>query len=400
MSTINVRPSKDAVASVRYVLHGHDGKQGNRASAFAISVSGDPDAGPDEFATRALGFAQAKGRKNQLQSYVLAFHPDEFDVTDMQDMERIRDVAVKLVERMHSADYLIAVHADSAGGHGHAHILVTNHDNLTGGSLQRYTSWKNGLHQLNDDLMREEGLRVLPAPVRPKPDWELRREDFEPAGFEQILGDKIYAALEDPRSIDRGAFEKVLAEHDVTLAVTDRDGWSYRMRREDNQKLGRKKASRLSPEFTAEGAQTILDIHAQRAQKAGQDSETRGQARARAADYGDIGGLDLEAPRRRAAAHRTDGGSEGTSTVRENLGSGALEAARSRASAGPVIDHVALREHARWVEEDRLRREQAERDRADAQRARELDRRAEARRFHEVAADDHDRAEEDREFGD
>lgn len=396
MSTINVRPSTDAAASVRYVLHGHDGKQANRAAAFAISVAGSFFASPEEFVARATGFAQARGRKNHLQSYVLAFHPDEFDVSDAQDMERIRDVSVVLAERMHSADYLIAVHADSAGGHGHAHILVTNHDNLTGGSLQRYTSWKNGLHQLNDDLMREEGLRVLPAPIRPKTDWELRREDFEPSGFEQTLGDKVYTALEDPRSVDREAFEEVLAEHNVALAVTDRDGWSYRMRREDNQKLGRKKASRLSPEFTAEGAQTIFDIHAQRAQKAGNLNGTRGAARAGAADYGDLGGLDLEAPRRRASAHRLDEGGEGAPHVRDDLGSGALEASRSRAGAPPVIDHLALREHARRIEEDRVRREQAERDRAHARRDHELDRRAEDHQRRGVSAevDEHDREDD------
>src|SRR5699024_9267055 len=155
----------------------------------------------------------------------------------------------------------------------------------------------------------EEGLRVLPAPELPKPDWELRREEFAPEGFEQTLGDKVYASLEDPRSVDRAAFEQVLNEHGVTLAVTDRDGWSYKMRRADNGKLGRKKASRLTAEFTADGAEKIFDIHAQNAQKAGHHG-TGGQTEAGAVNYGDVGRLDLDSPRRRAAPDVTHHSSE------------------------------------------------------------------------------------------
>lgn len=173
------------------------------------------------------------------------------------------DVAKRLTESMHSADYLIAVHTDSKGQHAHAHITVTNHDNLTGKALSRYTSWRHGLHQLNDQIMREEQLRVLPDPTRPKPGWLQRREDFSPGGFEQQLGDIVNDALADPRSVDQASFEEVLAEHDVRLAVTDRDGWSFKMRRLDNGKWGRKKASALSPDFTADKAQDVFAAHRQ-----------------------------------------------------------------------------------------------------------------------------------------
>lgn len=204
MSTINVRPSKDAAGSVGYVLFGH-GKDRReqllasgqtRAAAFALSMA-DGGTTPAEFVERAERLAEARGRRNMLYSYVLAFHPDEFDVTKPDDLNRVRDVAARLAERMHSADYMVVVHADAAGGHAHAHILVINHDNLTGRSLQRYTSWRHGLRQINDELMADEGLRVLPDPTEPKPDWELRREAFAPGGFEQTLGDKVCAALCD-----------------------------------------------------------------------------------------------------------------------------------------------------------------------------------------------------------
>lgn len=269
MSTINVQPSKDAAASVAYVLYGNDkafrerlrSRGQTRAAAIALSMQ-NGSASPAEFVARAQRLAKAMGRKNELYSYVLAFHPGEFDVTNLADMERVRDIAAKLASRMHSADHLVVVHSDSAGGHGHAHILVINHDNFTGRALQRFTSWKRGLHQLNDELMREEGLRVLPDPTQPKPGWEQRREAFALGGFEQILGDAVFDALHDPRAVDQAAFEAVLGEQGVTLAVTNRDGWSFKMRRTDNGKIGRKKASALTPDFTADA---VTEIFRQRA---------------------------------------------------------------------------------------------------------------------------------------
>ena len=312
MNTVNVRPSTNAAGAVGYILYGRDPEVrrellrvgSTRAAAYAMSMVDDGST-PAEFIACAEAHAAAHGRTNQLQSYVLAFHPDEFDVTSQADLERIRDVAVELAERMHSADYMVAVHSDSAGGHGHAHILVINHDNLTGKSLQRYTSWKHGLRQLNDELMADEGLRVLPDPAEPKPDWELRREESAPGGFEQALGDKVYDALTDSRSTNREAFEHVLAERGVTLAVTNRDGWSYKMRRDDNGKLGRKKASALTPEFTAEGTQEIFDYHAQKGQAHGSAGQDQAGRRA-AEDYGAPGELDLTARRQHAADREAD----------------------------------------------------------------------------------------------
>ncbi len=269
MSTINVQPSKDAAASVAYVLYGNNkafrerlrSRGQTRAAALALSMA-NGSTSPAEFVARAQRLAKATGRTNELYSYVLAFHPDEFDVTNIADMERIKAIAAKLAGRMHSADHLVVVHSDSAGGHGHAHILVMNHDNLTGKALQRFTSWKRGLHQLNDELMAEEGLWVLPDPAQPKPGWEQRREAFAAGGFEQTLGDAVFDALHDPRTVDQIAFEAVLAEQGVTLAVTNRDGWSFKMRRIDNSKVGRKKASALAPDFTANAVAAMLQQRA------------------------------------------------------------------------------------------------------------------------------------------
>ncbi|MCG2621768.1 relaxase/mobilization nuclease domain-containing protein [Arthrobacter sp. I2-34] len=401
MSTINVRSSRDVAGAVNYVLFGNSKERRaeliktgqTRAAAFAISVAGDQGASPAAFIERTEMLARVHGRKVKLQSYVLAFPPDDFDVTKQDDLDRIRNIAVALIGRMHTADYLIVVHADSAGRHGHAHILVANHDNLTGKSLQRYTSWKHGLRQLNDDLMRDEGLSVLPDPGQPKPDWELRREAFSPGGFEQTLGDKVYMALSDPRSVDQQAYEQVLEEHGITLAVTHRDGWSYKMRRSDNGKLGRKKASALTPEFTAEGAASIFDIHQQNQQK-GTAHGTRGPAPTGAAELDNVDSVGTVNLRGHRRGERADEGRERSEDVSADRHRGD---GQERIAEGPAVDLAALRRHAAA---DREYREQVERDRDDARRILAQSRRKEAQR--RLAEFDSRSAEEpsERSFGD
>lgn len=401
MSTINVRSSRDAAGAVNYVLYGNSKERRaelitagqTRAAAFAISVAGDHSASPAAFIERTEMLAAVHGRKVELQSYVLAFSPDEFDVTDPADLERIRDVAVVLIGRMHSADYLIAVHADSSGRHGHAHILVANHDNLTGKSLQRYTSWKHGLRQLNDDLMRDEGLRVLPNPEQPKPDWELRREAFTSGGFEQTLGDKVYMALSDSRSVDQQAYERVLGEHGITLAVTHRDGWSYKMRRPDNDKLGRKKASALTPEFTAEGATAIFDIHQQNQQK----GVTHGTRRAAPSGAAELDAVDpVRAVKRRGyrSGERADESRERFEDVYPGRLGGDDQ---GRTAEGPAVNLTAL-----WQRDaaEHGYRQQVERDREDARRVLAQSRREKTQRC--IAEIDSGGPEEspDRGFGD
>src|SRR5699024_11732143 len=92
------------------------------------------------------------------------------------------------------------------------------------------------------------------------PDWSGGRGDCAAGGFERSLGGEVAASLRDRRSVDRAGFTEVLDEHGVALAETQRDGWTYKMRRADNGKLGRKKASGLTPEFTAAGAKQIFEL--------------------------------------------------------------------------------------------------------------------------------------------
>ncbi|NDR52721.1 relaxase/mobilization nuclease domain-containing protein [Actinomyces sp. 565] len=364
MSTINVRSCRGIASAVGYVLYGA-GRAGReraesgatRASAFTIHTSsGTSD--PAEFVQAAQAHALGSGRKVEAYTYVLAFSPEEFDVNSPEHVERVRDIAVKLTKRMHTADYLVAVHTDAKGQHVHAHIVVANHDNLTGKCLTRYTSWTHGLHQLNDELMDELGLQVLPEPTRPKPDWDLRRNDFAPGGFEQSLGDIVAEALRDPRCTNREAFEALLAKDGVRLAVTDRDGWSFKMRRESG-KWGRKKASALSHEFTADEAEQIFNHHATRQAKQTQQTtkeNTNHGNLGRPEPAGRDGGLHVQARKPRDQQRPAASSSANPGGQREGDGRGPessvdLAAVRASLAASRRLDEA----RAKRAEEDARR---------------------------------------------
>lgn len=343
----------------------------NRAAAYASSMGS-----PEEFIAYAEEMVAAHGRKYETYNLVLAGDPKVFDVNRPEDLKKMLGLSVGLAEAAFSAEYLVVIHDDSKGEHVHGHIYVVNHDECTGKALKRNTSWTRGLRQLNDELLVEAGYEPNADPQRPKLDWELRREEFKPGGFEQTLGDLVYESLADPHCVDRPAFEQVLKENGVRLKVTDRDGWTYSMRRDDNGKWGRKKASALTPEFTAEGAQQIFEYHAQKGVThgvAGHDEAGRRTA----VDYGDVGGVDLEAARRRTAALEVDEDRGRPDGLRESDGraaGGPAEASVDLAAARAALEAAARR---RDEEQDRRDREDARRRRiaAEQQRSREAARR-------------------------
>jgi len=140
------------------------------------------------------------------------------------------------------------------------------------------------------------------------------------------------------------------------------------MRRKDSGKLGRRKASSLTPEFTSEGAQEIFEYHAKKMKhnphvKGNSDGDSQADTGARRTEhnYGDLARLDLETRQRRAASVQTH---------KAHLRSDSLHKEHRRehdSTAGEPVDLASRR-----AALDRVRRdaEQAERDREDDRRRR------------------------------
>ncbi len=261
MAVVSVQGVTNAGGLIRYLFHGHGQEDTSRAVAFALSMPGEDEPSVEAFVAKAKRLALLNGRKNQLYSYVQSFSKAEFSVTSMRDLETVRDIACLLAESMHSADYMVVVHDDAAGGNAHAHIAVINSDNETGKALDRYTSWAHGLHQLNDEVVADCGLTPLPDPSRKLGAWVERRKDFAKDSVERALGDAVDAVLHDPACRDMDTYKTMLAERGVTVAETARDGLTYKMREASTGKLRRRKASRLSPDFVKDNVLLQLEAN-------------------------------------------------------------------------------------------------------------------------------------------
>src|SRR5690625_948128 len=359
MSTTHYSPSTSAADTERYIR----GKEDERGVAITCDVPG----GPGAFSARARALTQNMKRDVEALHYRQSFSDEEFDPKNPEDVQRVNDLGYMLAKKMHPrSDCLVVTHTDGRGGKAHNHVLVINHDNETEKALSDYRTFhdrkagnQRGVQSANDELMREHGLSVVKQLERAPQDWELRREDFAEGSLDREMGDRMSAALADPRSVDKAGLESVIAEqnqqhHDGervprmrlhttvskkgknagretwTLYIEDRRGESGRAER-------RKRTSALSADFTPEGAQAFFDYHQQQKEQEHErrtrPAEAAERARAVAAaarQSGDDGAVDLD-PRRRRGAERED----------RDAGR-AAEEARDRKSTRLNSSHVAI----------------------------------------------------------
>lgn len=265
-----------------------------------------------EFIQLGNRLAEQHGRRVKAHSYVLSFHPDELDVDDAADLRRAGDLGFLLAKKMRPhSPAMVVVHDDGKGGCAHAHITVLNHDTVTGKAPRDFrVHWQ--VKRANDALMREEGMQVIqPSDTRSRDSyWVKNRGDK--AAFDQQLGDVITEAALDVAAVDMPTFveacesrgvEVVLAEHRVRAdgyrnkkAGDSAVGITYKMRDEvtpgKEPRMRRRKASALSPEFTAEG---LTEAFEQKKIMKGQIHGNHGQTRTAAsraertaADFGTV----------------------------------------------------------------------------------------------------------------
>ncbi|WP_081998585.1 relaxase/mobilization nuclease domain-containing protein [Sinomonas humi] len=415
MSTTHYSPSNSAADTEQYIR----GKDNSRGAAITCDVPGAPGA----FAARARALTQNTRREVEALHYRQSFSDEEFNPQDPEHVQRANDLGYLLAKKMHpDSDALVVTHIDGRGGKAHNHILVINHDNATGRALSQYRTFhdrkagdQRGVQSVNDELMAEHGLSVVKRVEHQPKDWELRREDFAEGSLDRQMGDRMTAALGDPRTTDKATLMAVLAEqnrlpgHDGTpvprmrlhtsvvkkgkrqgqetwtLYIEDRRGESGRSER-------RKRTSALSADFIPEGAQAFFDYHQQNQTQKERDDERsartaeaarRAAGAACIADRDGDGGAGL-APRRRRGTEQPPRGVGGPAAearlLREGHGRGVEQAERSYGATAPAIDHGGIRARAQRLLDARENQERAARDRPDDERARQRDRREADRR--------------------
>lgn len=289
MSTVNVSAVPSARGKVEYELHGreHTAKRREhteagttRASALSSDIRADTGNYVDSayaFVQMAEDLAYEHNRKNQVRGVIQSFSKEEMDPTDPLDVQRVNDLGWLLAKELHPhSDALVITHTDGQGGHPHNHISVINHDNVTGRALTA-----NRMHwearQINDALMEREGHEVAARGVYAARGrhWEQQRDGVGLTAFEQWLGDTSAECLLDPRVTDVASYREALGEHGIMLEEREhvirasRDGrtpehtsigWTYCAldTTQTPPRMRRRKASAISDEHTARGAEEIF----------------------------------------------------------------------------------------------------------------------------------------------
>ena len=182
MSTIKINYSQDIRAATVYAVYGtaDNARKGKvRADALCTVQPNAESFSPEATAGRWSGvdFMEASveemeryapaGRTDEAIIYIQSWAKDELNKDDPADVARANAAGSELAMRLTQGTgvpFTVATHTDSKSGCVHNHIVFANHDPQTKKAAPRdMRNWYK-LRNVNDELMRDLGMRVLGKP--------------------------------------------------------------------------------------------------------------------------------------------------------------------------------------------------------------------------------------------
>ena len=179
MSTIKINYSQDIRAATVYAVYGtaDNARKGQvRADALCTVQPGAESFSPQATSGRWSGvdFMEASvdemeryapsQRTDEAIIYIQSWARDELDKDDPADVARANAAGSELAMRLTrdtGVPFTVATHTDSKSGCVHNHIVFANHDTRTKKAAPRdMRNWYK-LRNINDELMRDLGMRVL-----------------------------------------------------------------------------------------------------------------------------------------------------------------------------------------------------------------------------------------------
>lgn len=218
MSVTKIQRTRSVGAATVYAVYGTYENMRNdnvRAAAYSV-VSATLDAMPKRFISETVAeIARHPRRENQAELIIQSFHPDELDKDNPFDIHLAHLAGQELARRIApNSDVVVATHIDSESGHVHNHIIVANHDRVTGGTPRNARNF-HAVSKVNDVVMRDLGLEVYEPPAPPPP----------PRGYSQLRGAPLpEITTENWHSEMTQRVNAVLADPRVTAAPTVSDG--------------------------------------------------------------------------------------------------------------------------------------------------------------------------------
>lgn len=236
MSVTKIQRTKSVGAATVYAVYGTYENMRNddvRAAAYSV-VSATPDATPKQFITETVAeIARHPKRENQAELIIQSFHPDELDKDNPFDVQLAHLAGMELARRIApNSDVVVATHIDSESGHIHNHIIIANHDRVTGKTPRNARNFY-AVANVNDAVMRDLGLEVY-APDPGQPQGQSQRNlrgaplpEITKENWRSEMSQRVDAVFADPRvaaapTVSDGleVAQDIAAEYSVSFRVT------------------------------------------------------------------------------------------------------------------------------------------------------------------------------------
>ena len=236
MSVVKNHRTKSVGAATVYAVYGTYENMRNddvRAAAYSV-VSATPDATPMQFVhDTGAEIARHPRRENQAEHVFQNFHPDELDKDNPFDVQLAHLAGMELARRIApNSDVVVATHTDSESGHLHNHIIIANHDRVTGKTPRNARNFY-AVANVNDAVMRDLGLEVY-APDPGQPQGQSQRNlrgvplpEISKENWRAVMQQRVDAVLADPRvaaapSVADGidVAQDIATEYSVSFRVT------------------------------------------------------------------------------------------------------------------------------------------------------------------------------------
>lgn len=236
MSVVKVQRTKSVAAAVTYVMHGtYANKKAGivRAAAYSV-VSGSMEATPEQFVYDTVAeIARHPRRTDQGLMLYQNFHPGELDKGSAFDVQLAQFAGQELARRVApNSDAVVVTHTDSKSGHVHNHIIIANHDRVTG-KTPRDVRYFHKVKHFNDEVMGDLNLEVYEpeAPPAPQRDYSHLRgaplPEITKENWRVEMQQRVDAVLADSRvaaapSVDDGLdiAQQIAGEYSVSFRVT------------------------------------------------------------------------------------------------------------------------------------------------------------------------------------
>lgn len=261
MSVTKIQRTKSVGAATVYAVYGTYENMRNddvRAAAYSV-VSATSDATPRQFISETVAeIARHPKRENQAELIIQSFHPGELDKDNPFDVQLAHLAGLELARRIApNSDVVVATHIDSESGHLHNHIIIANHDRVTGKTPRDARNF-HAVSHVNDAVMRDLGLEVY-APDTGQPQGQSQRNlrgaplpEITKENWRSEMTQRVDAVFADPRvtaapTVSGGleVAQAISGEYSVSFRVTthkkqDRDdvtATSYALVDDDGEEI-------------------------------------------------------------------------------------------------------------------------------------------------------------------